>query len=106
MNTFHGDASEPAARIWPVKRFRGKQPYDLEYLTLLVPPHRHAGRHRAVVQLRLGPRAGRRNGRRRPALQRQVRLRRNGDAVAHHPHGGAWGTGAGLRRVPQPPTVA
>ena len=37
MNTFHGDAGEPAARIWPVKRFRGKQPYDLEHLTLLVP---------------------------------------------------------------------
>jgi octaheme c-type cytochrome (tetrathionate reductase family) len=37
MNTFHGNAGEPAARIWPVKRFRGKQPYDLEHLTLLVP---------------------------------------------------------------------
>ncbi|MBW8458848.1 MAG: tetrathionate reductase family octaheme c-type cytochrome [Thiobacillus sp.] len=37
INTFHGDAGEPDARIWPVKRFRGKQPYDLEHLTLLVP---------------------------------------------------------------------
>jgi octaheme c-type cytochrome (tetrathionate reductase family) len=37
INTFHGDAGEPNARIWPVKRFQGKQPYDLEYLTLLVP---------------------------------------------------------------------
>lgn len=37
INTFHGDAGEPAARIWPVKRFRGKQPYDLEHLTLLIP---------------------------------------------------------------------
>ena len=37
LNTFHGDAGEPDARIWPVKRFRGKQPYDLEYLTLLIP---------------------------------------------------------------------
>jgi len=37
INTFHGDAGDPDARIWPVKRFRGKQPYDLEYLTLLVP---------------------------------------------------------------------
>lgn len=37
INTFHGNAGEPDARIWPVKRFRGKQPYDLEHLTLLVP---------------------------------------------------------------------
>jgi len=37
MNTFHGNAGEPNARIWPVKRFQGKQPYDLEYLTLLIP---------------------------------------------------------------------
>ncbi|MDO9386109.1 MAG: tetrathionate reductase family octaheme c-type cytochrome [Thiobacillus sp.] len=37
INTFHGAAGEPDARIWPVKRFRGKQPYDLEHLTLLVP---------------------------------------------------------------------
>lgn len=37
INTFHGDAGAPDARIWPVKRFRGKQPYDLEHLTLLVP---------------------------------------------------------------------
>jgi len=37
INAFHGDAGEPDARIWPVKRFRGKQPYDLEHLTLLVP---------------------------------------------------------------------
>lgn len=37
INTFHGDAGKPDARIWPVKRFRGKQPYDLEHLTLLVP---------------------------------------------------------------------
>ncbi len=37
INTFHGDAGKPDARIWPVKRFRGKQPYDLEHLTLLAP---------------------------------------------------------------------
>jgi octaheme c-type cytochrome (tetrathionate reductase family) len=37
INTFHGTAVEPNARIWPVKRFQGKQPYDLEYLTLLIP---------------------------------------------------------------------
>jgi octaheme c-type cytochrome (tetrathionate reductase family) len=37
INTFHGDAGEADARIWPVKRFRGKQPYDLEHLTLLIP---------------------------------------------------------------------
>lgn len=37
INRFGGNRRDPAARIWPVKRFRGKQPYDLEYLTLLVP---------------------------------------------------------------------
>ncbi len=37
MNTFHGEPGAPDSRIWPVKRFQGKQPYDLEHLTLLVP---------------------------------------------------------------------
>ncbi len=37
MNTFHGEPGAADARIWPVKRFLGKQPYDLEHLTLLVP---------------------------------------------------------------------
>lgn len=37
MNTFHGEPGAPDSRIWPVKRFLGKQPYDLEHLTLLVP---------------------------------------------------------------------
>ncbi|MCZ7656040.1 MAG: cytochrome C [Rhodocyclaceae bacterium] len=37
INRFGGSPGDPAARIWPVKRFRGKQPYDLEHLTLLVP---------------------------------------------------------------------
>jgi len=37
INRFHGEPGAPDARIWPVKRFTGKQPYDLEYLTLLVP---------------------------------------------------------------------
>lgn len=37
INTFHGSPDDPAARIWPVKRFEGKQPYDLEHKRLLVP---------------------------------------------------------------------
>lgn len=37
INTFHGSPDEPDARIWPVKRFVGKQPYDVETLKLLVP---------------------------------------------------------------------
>ncbi|MDP2759088.1 MAG: tetrathionate reductase family octaheme c-type cytochrome [Sideroxyarcus sp.] len=37
VNRFHGSPDEPGARIWPVKRFTGRQPYDLEHLTLLVP---------------------------------------------------------------------
>ncbi len=37
INTFHGTPGAAEARIWPVKTFRGKQPYDTEYLTLLVP---------------------------------------------------------------------
>ena len=37
INTFHGAADDPDARIWPVKMFHGKQPYDTEHLTLLVP---------------------------------------------------------------------
>jgi octaheme c-type cytochrome (tetrathionate reductase family) len=37
INTFHGGPEDPKARIWPVKRFEGKQPYDTETLKLLVP---------------------------------------------------------------------
>lgn len=37
INTFHGGPEDPKARIWPVKRFQGKQPYDTEYNKLLVP---------------------------------------------------------------------
>lgn len=37
INTFHGSPGDPGARIWPVKRFQGKQPYDRQHLQLLVP---------------------------------------------------------------------
>ncbi len=37
INTFHGTPGAADARIWPVKRFRGRQPYDTENLNLLVP---------------------------------------------------------------------
>ncbi len=37
INTFHGTPRAPNARIWPVKLFHGRQPYDTEHLTLLVP---------------------------------------------------------------------
>lgn len=37
INTFHGSADDPGARIWPVKRFTGKQPYDVVHQHLLVP---------------------------------------------------------------------
>jgi octaheme c-type cytochrome (tetrathionate reductase family) len=37
VNTFHGGPDDPDARIWPVKRFEGQQPYDKQYLQLLVP---------------------------------------------------------------------
>lgn len=34
INEFQGDATDPDARIWPVKVFRGKQPYDTGNETL------------------------------------------------------------------------
>jgi len=37
VNSFHGTPGAADARIWPVKTFHGKQPYDTEHLTLLVP---------------------------------------------------------------------
>ena len=37
INTFHGSPEDPDARIWPVKRFEGQQPYDKQHLQLLVP---------------------------------------------------------------------
>ena len=37
INTFLGGPDEPEARIWPVKSFRGKQPYDMVNKTLAVP---------------------------------------------------------------------
>ena len=37
INTFHGSPDDPKARIWPVKRFKGTQPYDKVNLQLLVP---------------------------------------------------------------------
>ncbi len=37
INTFHGSPDDPNARIWPVKVFHGRQPYDTEHLHLLVP---------------------------------------------------------------------
>ncbi|CDL01073.1 Cytochrome c family protein [Magnetospirillum gryphiswaldense MSR-1 v2] len=36
LNTLHGDAKDPKARIWPFKEMRGKQPYDPELKTLVV----------------------------------------------------------------------
>jgi octaheme c-type cytochrome (tetrathionate reductase family) len=37
INEFLGGPDDPQARIWPVKRFEGKQPYDKVHLQLLVP---------------------------------------------------------------------
>ncbi|MBU4518512.1 MAG: tetrathionate reductase family octaheme c-type cytochrome, partial [Gammaproteobacteria bacterium] len=37
INSFMGSPEDPTARIWPVKRFEGKQPYDKVHLQLLVP---------------------------------------------------------------------
>lgn len=37
VNSFMGGPGDPTARIWPVKRFEGKQPYDKVHLQLLVP---------------------------------------------------------------------
>lgn len=37
INAFLGSPDDPNARIWPVKRFQGKQPYDTVHKTLLVP---------------------------------------------------------------------
>ncbi len=37
INSFHGEPGAPGARIWPVKVFEGKQPYDKVHRTLLIP---------------------------------------------------------------------
>ena len=37
INDFLGCPEKPGARIWPVKRVAGKQPYDKVHLQLLVP---------------------------------------------------------------------
>lgn len=37
INRFDGSANDGKSRIWPVKIFRGKQPYDVESKSLLVP---------------------------------------------------------------------
>jgi octaheme c-type cytochrome (tetrathionate reductase family) len=37
INRFAGGADDPDSRIWPVKIFHGKQPYDTVYQTLLNP---------------------------------------------------------------------
>ena len=37
INSFHGTPGATDARIWPVKTFHGRQPFDTELLTLLVP---------------------------------------------------------------------
>ena len=37
INHYYGSAEDGQSRIWPVKVFRGKQPYDLETKSLLVP---------------------------------------------------------------------
>jgi len=36
INEFEGSGSDPDSRIWPVKVFRGKQPYDVGNETLAV----------------------------------------------------------------------
>ena len=36
INDFQGSADDPNSRIWPVKVFRGKQPYDIGNETLAV----------------------------------------------------------------------
>ncbi|MFP5337300.1 MAG: cytochrome C, partial [Gammaproteobacteria bacterium] len=37
INTFHGTPGAADARVWPVKTFHSRQPYDLVHRTLLVP---------------------------------------------------------------------
>ncbi|MCB2019088.1 MAG: tetrathionate reductase family octaheme c-type cytochrome, partial [Hydrogenophaga sp.] len=37
INDFLGSPDDPKARIWPVKRFHGTQPYDKVHMQLLVP---------------------------------------------------------------------
>jgi octaheme c-type cytochrome (tetrathionate reductase family) len=36
INTFHGSPDDGASKIWPIKRFVGKQPYDVGHNQLLV----------------------------------------------------------------------
>ena len=42
INEYFGSSSDGQSRIWPLKVFKGKQPYDLETKSLLV-PHTAAG---------------------------------------------------------------
>lgn len=37
INTFHGTPGAADARIWPVKTFHSRQPYDTQLMTLLIP---------------------------------------------------------------------
>lgn len=37
INAFHGTPGTTDARIWPVKTFHSRQPYDTQHMTLLVP---------------------------------------------------------------------
>lgn len=37
INTFHGTPGASDARIWPVKIFHGRQPYDMKHRILLIP---------------------------------------------------------------------
>ena len=37
INKFQGDATDPNALIWPIKLMRGKQPYDVENNTFVIP---------------------------------------------------------------------
>ena len=92
--------------IWPIKVFRGKQPYDTVSKTLLVPHTFGEDDSVLLVELQLGqsPRGRHEGGRRR--LQRQVRLRQHRDDLADHPHGRAQGRRADLRAVPQRRTAA
>ena len=54
INSFEGSPTDGKSMIWPIKVFRGKQPYDIGQQSVGGVPHLRQGRQRLLGQLQLG----------------------------------------------------
>ncbi len=89
INSFEGSADDGISRIWPVKVFRGKQPYDPVNKTLVVPHTTGKDEASYWTNFDWDKAITRGNESSRSSIFGKDRFHRNRDELADYPHGRA-----------------